>query len=394
MFKRVLAIAIIFLCATATICAQTPKVRVSAWYWLNSAPKTDWQGDFLTMKNLGFTDVLLGWGLDVAGVGTRIPDTQRAIRLAHQAGLGAYIIVWQPQANSMPRHPEFMQVDSVGHQLTSFDVFNPKWRSTQWKTYLQKLATAYGHEPGMAGYVFDDSFGSGGTGVISYGAYEKEAFGEPLPTKPGQPRWDAWVKAREGWWEDWARDTSSYIRAIDHNPQHEIYLEDHLPDIVDAQRVNNRGLDFNRVAKHFDAVGGYTTTSWSSSTDSGTQAAEKTTEAINAIRKMIGPNKEMIYTFWVANPPEERKSGAAQYPTAEQIKLICSAALKLGIRHFDMYGYRIGDYLLKPGTTMTDWVPPDPAPYKLTGQFPQKFLWDRPEIHQELADYLLNLNRR
>jgi hypothetical protein len=27
-------------------------VRVSAWYWLNAAPKADWEGDFITMKNL------------------------------------------------------------------------------------------------------------------------------------------------------------------------------------------------------------------------------------------------------------------------------------------------------------------------------------------------------
>lgn len=26
--------------------AQQPKVQVSAWYWLNSAPKTEWESDF------------------------------------------------------------------------------------------------------------------------------------------------------------------------------------------------------------------------------------------------------------------------------------------------------------------------------------------------------------
>jgi hypothetical protein len=82
---------------------------------------------------------------------------------------------------------------------------------------------------------------------------------------------------------------------------------------------------------------------------------------------------------------------SARYPTADQIRLICQAALGLGIRHLDMYGYRIGDYVIKPGTT-AQWVPPDPAPYKLTNQFPQKFLWDRPGIHRQLAGYLNGLN--
>jgi hypothetical protein len=56
-----------------------------------------------------------------------------------------------------------------------------------------------------------------------------------------------------------------------------------------------------------------------------------------------------------------------------------------------MYGYRIGDYVIKK-EDMAQWVPPAPAPYKLTGQFPQKFLWDRPQTHQELANYLRSLN--
>ncbi|MBS1814623.1 MAG: hypothetical protein JSS87_07090 [Acidobacteria bacterium] len=391
--KRIglLMIGLIFL--VTGLSAQTPKVRISAWYWLNSAPKTDWQGDFITMKNMGFTDVLLGWGLDAAGVATRISDTQKAIRLAHQAGMGAYLIVWHPHANSLTRRPEFMQIDSEGHVLKSFDVFNPEWRSTQWKTYIQKVAKAYGTEPGFSGYVFDDSFGAGGNGVVSYGAYEKKAFGEPLPTKPDDPRWDAWEKARQGWWEDWARDTTKYIRAIDPNHRHQIYLEDHFPMVVNPKRLSRLGLDFGRVAKHFDAVGGYTSARWSSDPDSGQKAAQLTPEAIEGVRKYTNPRQEIIYTFWVANQAEERLPGAAMYPTADQIKLICEAALKLGIRHIDMYGYRIGEYILKPDQTMADMVPPDPAPYKLTGQFPLKFLWDRPEVHQGLADYLKSLNR-
>jgi hypothetical protein len=382
---------VLLLCAGIGGVAQTPRIRISAWYWLNSAPKADWQGDFVTMKNLGFTDVLLGWGLDVSAVGTRIPDTREAMHWASQAGLHVYLFVWQPIANSLPRRPEVMQVDSAGHQLDSFDVFNREWRSTEWKGYLQKLARAYGHEPAMAGYVFDDSFEADGTGEISYGDYERRAFGAPLPRKPGDPKWDEWCKAREGWWQDWARDTVEYIHAVDHNPQHEIYLEDYFPNIVNPEKQRSHGLDFSKVAQYFDAVGGYTTTSWDSSSDSGERAAEKTVESLTTIRKMIGDKKQIAYTFWVANPPEERQPGEAQYPTADQIRMICQAALRIGIRHLDMYGYRIGDYVIKR-ENISQWVPPDPAAYKLTNQFPQKFLWDRPQIHQELADYLRSLN--
>lgn len=393
MFKRLVALAAIILCASTTMWAQNPKVRVTGWYWLNSAPKTDWEGDFQTMKNMGFTGVLLCWGIDVTAVDRRISDTKQAMKWAHKAGLGVYLVIWHPYGNSLTRRPEFMQVDSDGHRLETFDVFNPDWRATEWKDYLQKVAKLYHDEPAMRGYVFDDSFGAGGNGVVSYGAYEKQAFGGELPRKATDPRWDEWVKAREGWWVDWARDTVKYIRAIDPDPQHEIYVEDGLGSITDPNRPNNIGLDFSQVAPYFDAVGGYTMSSWNSSPDSGKKAAEETTRGLERVRNLVGPDKQIIYTFWSANPAEEGKVGVAEYPTAGQIQLICEAALKLGVRHLDLYGYRIGNPNVNRDEWLS-WLPADPAPYRLTGQFPAKFMWDRPQIHDELGTYLLKLNSK
>jgi hypothetical protein len=393
MLRHFIGFIVVCLCAGATGWSQAPRVRLSAWYWLNSAPKVDWQGDFTTMKNLGFTDVLLGWGLDAAAIVTRPEETKQAIAWAHKAGLGAYLIVWHPYGNSLERKPEFMQVDSNGRRLETFDVFNAQWRSTQWKEYLQKVARIYRNQPGYAGYVFDDSFGAGGTGVVSYGAYEQHAFGGPLPKKPGDPRWDDWVKMREGWWEDWARDTVHYIRVIDPDQHHEIYLEDLASSIIDKNRPNNIGLEFTRVARHFDAVGGYIMASWNDSPDSGRKVAQEGVDVLTKVREMVGPKKQIIYTFWSANPSEEHNNGPAKYPTAEQIQMVSDAALKLGIRHLDMYGYRIGDPDI-PKAEWPKWVPAEPAPYLLTGQFPQKFLWDRPEVHEKLANYLLGLNSK
>ena len=380
-----------FICSAAVAQQLTtpPKVRISAWYWLNSAPKSDWEGDFVTMKNMGFTDVLLCWGLDIAAVDTRKKDTKEAMQLAHKAGIGVYLLLWHPSANSLPRDPQFMQTDPNGKVLSRFDVFNATWRSTQWKSFLEDVISTYHNEPALSGYAFDDSFGGG---KVSYGTYEQKAFGTPLPTKPGDPRWDEWVKARQGWWEDWAKDTVSYIRAVDPNPDHIIYLEDTVGRITASNRTGDNGLDFARVAKHFDAVGGYTSPRWTSSTESEKKVSEVTKKAITDIRKIVGPEKKIIYTFWSANIAEERTTGPAQYPTAAQIKSVCEDALKLGATQLDMYGYRIGEYLAKPGD-MARMVPPEPAPYVLTGQFPGKFMWDRPEIHDELSKYLHSLNQ-
>lgn len=176
MFKRLASCLIIVLCISTAALAQRPTVRISAWYWLNSAPKADWEGDFVTMKNLGFTDVLISWGLDTAGLITRKQDTTQAIRWAQKAGMGAYLIVWQPEANSLPRTPEFVHINAEGKAIDSMDVFNPKWRATDWKHYLQEIAKTYGHEPAMAGYVFDDSFSGG---QASYGPYEEKVLERP-----------------------------------------------------------------------------------------------------------------------------------------------------------------------------------------------------------------------
>jgi len=384
--------AIIILCATTAARAQEskPQVRVSAWYWLNSAPKADWEGDFTTMKNLGFTDALLCWGLDLAGIVTRKADTKQAMQWANKAGIGVYLIVWQPSANSLTRVPKFMQVDANGKQLETFDVFNPQWRSTQWKGYLQDVAKTYGSEPAMSGYVFDDSFGGAN---ISYGAFEEKAFGGPLPRKPGDPKWDDWTKARQGWWEDWAKDTTQFIRAMDTDAQHEIYLEDGIGSVINPKLHANNGVDFARVAQYFDAVGGYTVPTWTTNLDSEKKALKLTENAIESVRKMVGPKKQIIYSFWSANASEERKPGPAVFPSADQLRQVCEQALKLGVSHLDMYGFRIGEYNATR-QEMARMMPAEPAPYILTGQFPQKFLWDRPEIQTELGTYLRGLNQK
>lgn len=382
---------VIFFCIGATVsAAESEPVRVSAWYWLNSAPKADWEGDFVTMKHLGFTDVVLAWGLDVSGVVTRKIETRQAMQWVQKAGLGAYIIVWQPEANSLSREPEFMQVDTKGRPLLTFDTFNPKWRSTQWKDYLQEVVKTYAQEPAFVGYVFDDSFGSAN---VSYGSFEEKTFGGPLPRKPEDPRWDEWTKARQGWWEDWAVDTVQAIRAVDPDKRHIIYLEDTIGRITEPRQQANIGLDFARVARHFDAVGGYTMPVWTTNADSQEKVAQLTRHAIESVRQMIGPDKPIIYTFWSANIAEERKHGPAAHPTAAEIQQICEQALKLGVRRLDMYGFRIGEYNVTR-EQMARMMPAEPASYILTGQFPQKFMWDRPGIQADLGAYLRGLTQR
>jgi hypothetical protein len=151
-------------------------------------------------------------------------------------------------------------------------------------------------------------------------------------------------------------------------------------------------VDFGRTAKAFDAVGAYTEARWDGTPDSSRRAVAQTRRVLEKTRAAIGPDKKIIYTFWAGNILELRTTGPAKYPTFEQIRDICETALKCGIRHLDMYGYRIGDFMV----TDENWArkrPPASGPYPVTDPFPQKYLYDRPELHERLGEYLHGLRR-
>ena len=395
---------LIGLALLVSIGAPASTLRISAWYWLNAAPRDEWERDFRKMAGLGFTHVDLCWGLDAAAWALRVEDTKYALRSCQRAGLGAYFIVWHPVHNSLARSPEFQQVDAAGHLRFAFNTFNPRWRETQWKEYLQTVARLYARDPAFAGYIFDDSFEIGPVGsiagsdgapserFISYSEDDRRRFGRTLPKQPSDPDWAAWTQARAGWWEDWARDTNRFIREVDRDVRHEVYLEDEQ-HVLSQQARDRSGVDFGRTARAFDAVGAYTVARWDDKPDSGTRAVEQTRNVIEKARAAVGPGKKFIYTFWVGNILELRQAGPAKYPTFEQIREICEAALNLGIRHLDMYGYRIGDFVVKN----ENWPkkrPPAEGPYPLTDPFPGKYLYDRPELHARLGEYLRGLRRR
>jgi hypothetical protein len=380
-------------------------VRVSAWYWLNAAPRSEWAADFHHMQRLGFTDISLCWGLDSAAWRFRVDDTKYALDLAAEAGLGVYLIVWHPTHNSLPRKPQFQQMDAGGNFRFTFDTFNATWRNTQWKQYLQTIANLYAKQPAFAGYIFDDTFGMGGIGAIdggpgtpqqqyvSYNDFDVKAFGRQPPKSPSDPAWQDWTAARSKWWVEWSSDTMRFIREVDHNPSHEIYVEDSVNTVFGSQVRDRVGLDFGKAAGPWDAVGLYTEPAWDASPDSGRKQAEMTRKILAKTRAEIGSKKEIIYTFWSGNSSELRTAGPAKFPTVAQIRELCEAALSVGIRHLDMYGYRIGDYLV----TAQNWPqkrPPESGPYPVTGQFPKKYLNDRTELHEELGSYLRSLRTR
>ena len=101
-----------------------------------------------------------------------------------------------------------------------------------------------------------------------------------------------WTETRAAWWKDWARDTNRFIREVDHDPLHEIYLEDGEYVLSDEAR-NATGVDFGRVAKPFDAVGAYTEARWDDTQESSERAVAQTRSVIEKTRAAIGPDKKV-----------------------------------------------------------------------------------------------------
>jgi hypothetical protein len=346
------------------------------------------------MKQLGFTDVVLVWGMDGAAFSSRIHDSHQAIDAAHKAGLGSYLFIWHARYSSLPHDPKFEQVDAAGQTLYAFDTFNPEWRHTQWKQYLQSVAHAYGHEAGLAGYVFDNSFAIGHVGkvdgdapasdasYIAYGDAERRLFGSRLPLSPSDPAWTAWTTARQQWWADWAKDTRDAIRAIDPDPHHKIVLEDGQ-NTIDPDVEARAGLSVKQVAPYFDTMSAYWAPHYS---DPNVDIAQDVKTYLTQMRAAIGSTPELSLSLRLSDDATEDSAGHADKPTLAQIKLAIDAALAMGVKRVDLYGYRMGVYHLEnPG--WSQYLPGSAKTYPLTGQIEGKFIVDRPELWPGLKSY-------
>jgi hypothetical protein len=410
-------------------------LRISAWYWLNSIEKEKWEQDFQSAAGAGFTDLILCWGLDSAAVLLQEVNTRRALDLCKKHGLRAYLFIWHPSHNSLPREARFQQVDNRGNRLFTFNLFHQEWRRTQWKTYLQQVAKAYKDHPALAGYLFDDTFQTGSVGsfggdkgkvsgdFVSYSSYDFEQFRRWLRkkystipkvksawasdvrdwesveppreiTRGNKAAWEDWCDARSEWLGEWAEETARFIREVDSSSDHEIYLED-TQQVLGLERRNSKdsfrpvtvrdtvGLNFGVVSGFFDAVCGYTYFRWDTP-GALAEALDTTKRTLQSTRSQVGGRKKIIYTFWVSDADLD-KPLPLRYPDAQQIITMTKAALVLGVRHVDYYAFRVGDARvdevnwekLRPGSDID---------YPLTKPLAGRHLCDRPEILKALAE--------
>ncbi|MDW8240966.1 MAG: beta-galactosidase [Acidobacteriota bacterium] len=422
-------------------------MRFSTWYWLNSAPQAEWDKDFRTIAESGFSHVVLCWGLDLSAFRYRQAESRYALALCEKYGLKAYLVIWHPSHNTLVLEAkrEHRQVDNRGNLRFSLNLFHRQWRRTQWRGYLHQITRTYKDMKGLGGYVFDDSFGIGpvsevgpirsGEAVagdfVSYSDYDKAEFRRWLKQKYGSlhnlnrawghtrsdghpedyrkwneiepPRkilneriWDDWVEARTQWLTEWASETMRFIREVDPDPAHEVYIEDEQRALgtfswpsSDATRpISLRdvvGVHFGRVVQPFDAVGVYPAFAWDKP-QALEQALAVTENLLSETRRQVGPHKKIVYTFWASDVDVAKREPLTR-PTGQEIIRVTEEAMKLGIRHIDYYGYRIGDWRV----TLEEWQqlrPGKSRTYPLTKPLRHKFLDDRPDVLRVLAEFI------
>lgn len=417
------------------------EVRFSVWYWLNAVPKDDWADDFSAIAKNGFTHVILCWGYDLSAFRLRKQDSLDALELCRQNGLGAFLLIWHPVHNSLllEADPEHFQVDNLGNKRFSFNLFSRDWRNSQWKSYLQDLAETYRESEAFAGYALDDSFAlgpvstfSGEEGVetgdfVSYSKADQSRFSEWLKsryqtlaqvnerwaTKYGdwseieipvkiekEVIWGDWVDARTEWMEDWARDTMRFIREVDPDPAHIVYIEDLVVVLGLESRASQFsprpitfadmiGLRFGQVTRHFDRLGAYTMPSSWELEDSLDKALEQTDTVLEETISQAGGVDQLTYTFWISDSKQVFSPGAVTRPNAQEIWKITELALSKGVNHIDYYAFDVGGASLADEDEWKRYLPGTGEDYPLSKQFRQTWLKDRPDgVLEELGQLI------
>lgn len=258
------------------------------WHMINCESEAEWQEDFRTIREAGFDGVVIwnvvpadgGWW-DMSVIAHNSAKTVRALDALRQAGLYAYLGVWNPHCiGAVPLQHQV--VDPNGKREDRPNLFDPVWIEQYWVPYIAKLASLFADHPAYRGLYFDDTFcwmentyySYNESDVLRYREYLKAKYGSyenykqrhrlaKVPDSyeqvmpPESPAvdpllWRDWMQARAEWCESFARITAETYRNIDG-------CKDHLLILGDNEFFYERssfmfGVDFSSVMKYFDRL--------------------------------------------------------------------------------------------------------------------------------------------
>lgn len=352
------------------------------WYHLNSGPREEWEEDIHNIRALGYDYIVVCWGKNAVLLREKVEDTLEMMAICDRCGLGVYLCVWSGNMMYPYLGEDNHQMDDKGCIRNFYNLWNHEWRNGVYKEYLQDVARSYCHCPALKGYHFDDTFASydvkqrTGGRYTSYHRQDVERFQcwlkerypdvftlnrflssehyygidhpqyqswneiEP-PTDPESHLWLEWYLARSHWYEDWARETSEFIREID--PLHELYVED--GGRIAGIRRELRGIDLARIAKHFDVVALYEMPFGFEQPEVDMDPIHSVIDYVVSSTRRLAPGKQ-IGTCYHVYPPLG-KDISWPYPDMAQIESMTEQAIKSGADKVEQYAYRTIDWRLK-----------------------------------------------
>jgi len=377
------------------------KRELGVWYWLDAGPQEEWEEDVKEMRYLEY-DYVVASKMDLI-TNRNEEGIEEFINTCYKNGLSVYLCIW----SGMLMYPFIggrinQQVDEKGNRRDYYNLWNERWRKNFYKKYLQDIVSKYVDTPGLRGYLFDDTFASvakqpGQGTYISYSQEDIKRFREYMknrygdisvihllwreqrgkgwkeilpPRSPDEPFWLDWYEARATWYEEWAKDTVSFIKEVD--PHCELYILDGAG--IAANQREYYGIDFQRVARYFDVVMLYAMPAGFEKPPIKMKPILSHIDfMVRSVRNLVTQDKKVSFCFHIYQPFDNKnfdRVSSYPYPDIKQIKDMTTQAFFSGADMVEHYGYRIGNWRLK------DISPGKPFPEVKTMLKYRKNLWE------------------
>jgi hypothetical protein len=349
-------------------------MEFGTWYALNCGPREEWSDDLLRVREAGFDFVVL-WNLspsagsqpgDVRHIVRDAMATTESLDAAARAGLRAYLGLWHPYyMGSIPVGQRLCWAD--GRRRNAPDLFHEQWLRRSWLPYVRTAAQRFCRHPAFRGVYFDDSFPvvpKETRSYLSYSGATRQRFRRWLreryltvanlnmclrPRKayrsfaavnpPAQPTddlalWTDWTAARAQWCEEFAERTCRAWRQVDGDPTHELVLSDQ--DYHLQCNALQYGVDYSRLAKHFDRLEVYMAANHEAV--SRRELLANVTHDVRRGRRLAG-SKPLQFHTWFADRRSYRPMDSGT------LRAVIDTAGSLGAAAMEIYTFKVGNWL-------------------------------------------------
>ena len=364
----VCALACLVAMAEAAPLGGRPVPRFHTWYMINCEEESTWKKDFADMKALGFDCVAL-WNVvpegkegrwDFTEIVRDVPLTKRAIQAAHEAGLKAFLGIWNPK--NMGLVPQAHRpVSNTGETPNRPNIYSERWQREYWVPLLQGIRRDFAACPGYAGIVFDDAMSctDDASVIYSYGPEDEARFADFLESTYGSvaslnlqyhradapwtsfadvkpPRtaagsaklWKDWMLARGEWSHRFAAATRAAL-----GPESEIIYID-MDYYIDRSAMTY-GHDTAGMVPSFDRYGPYIAQDFAQMPEADLL---RHVRRVIAEQRAVCPPEKLHFCTWVNGQTK------LEPMPKELIRKVVKEIMDAGIHDITFYVYKVHDW--------------------------------------------------